>query len=79
MSVPVVTQPERAAIRPLPGLVLYGVEGLEWTVGGLIALHLGSALGAAIPWLTGLGVLGDLLEIARRWTGPEGQIGRAHV
>lgn len=72
MSVPVVTQPERAAIRPLPGLVLYGVEGLEWTVGGLIALHLGSALGAAIPWLTGLGVLGDLLEIARRWTGPEG-------
>ena len=72
MSVPVVTRSERVAIRALPPLVLYGVEGLEWTVGGLIALHLGGALAPAIPWLTGLGVLGDLLEIARRWTGPEG-------
>ncbi len=72
MSVPVVTQSERAAIRALPPIVLYGVEGLEWTVGGLIILHLGGALATAIPWLTGLGVLGDLLEIARQWTGPEG-------
>ncbi|MFN3928057.1 MAG: ABC transporter permease [Thermoflexus sp.] len=72
MSVPMLTQPERAAIRPLPGWMLYVVEGLEWTAGGLIALHLGSALATAIPWLTGLGVLGDLLELARRWTSPEG-------
>ncbi|WP_376792131.1 ABC transporter permease [Thermoflexus sp.] len=72
MSVPMLTQPERAAIRPLPGWMLYVVEGVEWTAGGLIALHLGRALATAIPWLTGLGVLGDLLELARRWTGPEG-------
>lgn len=72
MNVPMLTQPERAAIRPLPGLMLYVVEGLEWTAGGLIALHLGRALATAIPWLAGLGVLGDLLELAQRWTGPEG-------
>lgn len=72
MSSPAVTGLGRAAARPLPGILLYAVEGLEWTVVGLILLHLGSALGTVVPWLTGLGVIGDLLELARRWTGPEG-------
>ncbi len=72
MSVPAVTRPERAAARVWPPLVLYLVEGLEWTAVGLVLLHLGSALGTLIPWLTGLGVLGDLLRLARMWTGPEG-------
>lgn len=72
MSVPAVTPSERPAARPLPLVALYGVEAAEWTAVGLAALYLGRALGEAFPWLTGLGLVGDLLRLAAALAGPEG-------